>query len=217
MGTATTAPYYSWRRSTYVFNPGEATGNISEMSVGWSDGNVSAFSRCLITENGNPITVTILPTDYVTVYYELRFYPNMNILEGTIALVGVNYDYEAMPFGITTGSWEGNPAAGIPFANIYAYTARDGEVGTPLIDEPYTEGDTVWTQAALSPYVQGSYERDLSITIPIDRCNFTNFLKSLYLFFNGHAFKYGFTPAIPKDNTKTLTLNFRISWGRYTP
>ena len=215
-GTATTAPYFSWRRTSYVFNPGEATGNISEMSVGWSTDNVSAFSRCLITENGNPITVTVLPTDFVTVYYELRLYPNMNILEGTIALAGVDYDYKSMPFGVTTGKWNGNLIGYSEFGTIQSYNARDGGVGTPLVDETFTQEDTIWYTSTLSPYVQGSYERNFSFTIPVNRCNFTNFLKSLYLIFYGYAFKYGFTPAIPKDNTKTLTLNFRISWGRYT-
>ena len=101
-GFTTTAPFYSWRRMEYAFTPGQATGNVSELSIGWDETNASAFSRALVTENGSPITITVLPDDYLTVYYEFRLYPNLDDVTGTVTIGGTTHSFTGRAAGVGT-------------------------------------------------------------------------------------------------------------------
>jgi len=63
-------------KSTYRFrfNPGQATGNISELGIylglpGYAD--FTLFSRALVRDSqGNPTTITVLNDEYLDVYWE---------------------------------------------------------------------------------------------------------------------------------------------------
>lgn len=61
----------------YVFNPGVITSTVTE--IGTKDNNAALnnntlFSHSLIKDtNGNPTTLTVLPDEYLNVYYSLTF------------------------------------------------------------------------------------------------------------------------------------------------
>lgn len=64
---------YGWSKLTKSFARGAAAGNISELSVGLGDNNFSAFARALVkNESGEPITITVLSDEVLTVEWELR-------------------------------------------------------------------------------------------------------------------------------------------------
>ena len=217
-GFTTTAPFYSWRRMEYTFNPGQATGNVSEISVGWDTTNASAFSRALVTENGSPITITVLPDDYLTVYYEFRLYPNLSDVTGTVTIGGTTHSFIGRAANVGTSQWTGYWAGHNPIGSLNGVVCRDGGIGTVFSDPLYTQTTSV---SSLSPtygtYVPGTYYRDVTFTIPVDQGNLTNFIKSLLLSIREGAFQYEFTPNIQKTINNSLTLTFRFSWGRYTP
>ena len=217
-GFTTTAPFYSWRRMEYVFTPGQATGNVSELSVGWDTTNASAFSRALVTENGSPITITVLPDDYLTVYYEFRLYPNLDDVTGTVTIGGTTHSFTGRAAGVGTSSWTGYWAGYNPVGNLESVVCRDGAIGTVFSHPLYTQTTTVYSPStSYGAYVPGTYYRDVTFTMPVGEGNLTNFIKSLFLDTREGAFQYEFTPNIQKTINNSLTLTFRFSWGRYTP
>lgn len=219
-GFTTTAPFYSWRRMEYVFTPGQVTGNVSEISVGWDETNASAFSRALVTENGSPITITVLPDDYLTVYYEFRLYPNLSDATGTVTIGGTTHSFTGRAAGVGTTSWTGYWAGHNPVGSLDSVQCHDGGIGTVFSGITSTEYSHLNSYEILvsgSVYILGTYYRDVTFTIPVGLGNLTNFIKSLLLVTREGAFQYEFTPAIQKTINNSLTLTFRFSWGRYTP
>ena len=217
-GFTTTAPFYSWRRMEYVFTPGQATGNVSELSIGWDTTNASAFSRALVTENGSPITITVLPDDYLTVYYEFRLYPNLDDVTGTVTIGGTTHSFIGRAADVGTSSWTGFWAGYYPVGNLENVVCRDGAIGTVFSNPLYTQTTYISSpSASYAAYVPGTYYRDVTFTLSVDQGNLTNFIKSLLLVTSEGAFQYEFTPNIQKTINNSLTLTFRFSWGRYTP
>lgn len=220
-GITTTAPYYSWKRMGFKFNPGQATGNISEISVGWSSStNTAAFSRTLITEEGTPITITVLPDDYLTVYYELRLYPNMTDVVSTLDIGGTSYEVIARPAKVGLTDWNGFWIGYVVMGTLTGAYAYDGTISNAFGSPLYTQQSSISRiNETYSAYATGDFYRDVSFTIPVDNCNFTAGIRSLLLYYGNNAsiYQYQFTPAIPKTINNTLRLTFRVSWGRYTP
>ena len=220
-GFTTTAPFYSWRRMEYVFTPGQATGNVSELSVGWDTTNASAFSRALVTENGSPITITVLPDDYLTVYYEFRIYPNLDDSTGTVTIGGTTHSFTGRVGGIggTRGSDSAASGAARP-STLYTVLCLDGDIGT-IFSQPastqYSHLARHEMNVSEGTYISGTYYRDVTFTIPVGHGNLTNFIKSVQLICSESTFQYEFTPNIQKTINNSLTLTFRFSWGRYTP
>lgn len=214
-GFTTVAPFYSWKRMEYLFSPGNATGNISEISIGWDSNNVSAFSRALITEEGNPITLTILEDDFLTVYYELRLYPNLTDVTGSVTIGGVNHTFTGRAAGVGAGSWGGSGIGQSTIGKMYATRVLDGSLGTVYASPSFTEGITIWGASVSTPYVNGNYYRDETFTYNTTQANLVNFIKSIVLFAQESAFQFEFTPPIEKSVNNTLSLTFRYSWARY--
>lgn len=215
-GSSSVAPYYVWRRHCFVFNPNEATGNLSELAVLRSNNNTSAFSRSLIKENGQPITVTVLEDDYLTIYYELRIYPDTVDKTATVSLGGVSYDVITRPAGVNTSGWSASDITNYGLAQMLnSVTAYDGTIGSVFQTPNYAESATnVQSDVVFSTYVIGSYERTCTFKIAVNKANFTNNLRSLTLKPSIGFFQCQFTPAIPKTVNNVLTLTFKFSWGR---
>jgi len=126
-GAQSSAPYYSWDRTTYRFNIGEAGGNnINEAGIGW---NISAgpylISRSRTVDgNGDPVTVTPLIDEYLDVTYELRYYPPLVDSIGTISLDGVVYDTVTRAANVTSWGYPIGPyGAGRAFGKYSISTA----------------------------------------------------------------------------------------------
>ena len=69
--TSSNARGYAEIVIAYRFDEGEAAGNVSEVGIGGSP--TSLFSRALIrNENGDPVTITVLADELLTVTYRLR-------------------------------------------------------------------------------------------------------------------------------------------------
>lgn len=125
----TTAPYYWFGRRTWRFAVGVATGNISEIGLGW--GNTTLWNRALVKDiAGNPTTITVLADEYLDVVSEVRVYPqestgSFNLVDKMGAVIST-HSYVTQPFlySATNGgaSWEaGNVVVG-GFNLGYAYS-----------------------------------------------------------------------------------------------
>lgn len=217
-GAQSTVPYYGFRRLTYKFPQGAAAGNLSEVGVGWS-GTGNLFSRALILDTaGNPTTITVLADEFLDVTYEFRRYPGTADITGTVVLAGVTYGWVSRACRVTdAGSWGmqtvqlggGMASPGVPIF-------RTGGIG-PITSGPSgtAGGGSISTKA----YSANSRVIEFVVTASLVDANFN--IGSLEitgaLFADGcYNYQFGFTPAIPKDNTKILTLGVKHSWARKT-
>ncbi len=210
---------YAWMRRTYRFAEGVATGNLSEVGVGWSSGN--CFSRALILDGGgSPTTITILSDETLDVTYELRIYPSITDVTGSLTLNAISYNYTlrlsnlnssdaAAFFGFaSSASGMGNTVSAVSgslartgtgsLGDIYSSPGGSGSIGPGTV-------------TALS-YTSSSYNRTLRYTWGL-----ANGSASFYIFRFWTAmgyYKAQFTPEIPKTSANILSLDLTITWAR---
>lgn len=215
-GTNGSSPYYTWTRTKWRFAQGEAAGNLSEVGIGPTP--TSLFSRSLIKDaGGSPTTVTVLATEYLDVQYELRVYvPTADVVTNNVAIGGTSYTITARAAYCTEyPTWSAYLMAvqGIRFNTGNPFIAYDGSIGAvssaPAGNPALSDGG-----ATNNSYSNASHKRTGNIYFGLNNGNLTNGIKSMLLRGFGWAFQVEFSSAIPKDASKTLTLNLEVSWAR---
>lgn len=217
-GSQPSAPYYGWRRAVYRFAAGVAAGNLAEVGIKCSNGNL--FSRALILDGGgSPTTITILIDEVLDVTYEHRIYPSLVDATGTVDISGISYDYTARASFVTAGYF--TPQAimiggvGGPSGIIQVYS---GAINASITGGP--SGSAANSGApSLAAYTPGSYQRDATFPFGLNDGNVGGALSALV--FLGYGVNMGlaqiqYDPVIPKDNTKIMTLAYRHIWARAT-
>ncbi len=215
-GTATSSPYYGYRRRKWRFAMGAAAGNLAEVGVGWSSG---LFSRALILDVlGDPTTITVLSNEFLDVEYELRAYAPASDVSSTVTIAGVstdvvmrasrvttetNWSLEAMSDGVAFGITAGNSHSGF----------WNGAIGTVSQSPGGTEGDNGAAETT-NAYVNNSYERTGYVLLGLDQYNLSGGLSAFQLLSKIGTFQFSMDPPIDKDNTKTFKLDFKVSWAR---
>ena len=210
-GAQATAPYYGWYRRTYRFAKGVAAGNLSEVGVGW-DTSGSLFSRALILDGGgSPTTITVLSDEVLDVTYELRRYPGTVDLTGTVVLGGVTHNWVSRAAAVTNSQfWAGTGAMVLEYA-----AAFNGDIGPVTASTPSGTSGTLSITALA--YSSGSYTRAATVSAGLNDYNLSGGIRSIwtYAYYSGiGSYQIQFDPAIPKDNTKVLSLTIQHSWAR---
>lgn len=228
-GTQSVEPYFGWNRFYFNFPLDSVTGNISEVGVMLDlASETELFSRALIKENGVPVTVTILPTDYVTVIYEIRIYPPLTDVSANITIAGINHTFTLRAAQVTSMYWgssqflQDNCPAKRWWSSPYLAVQVHDEL-TELGD--ITEGLTsTYTGTSYSttvmPYEANSHRLRVSVMFSVVQANLPNGLIGgiqLHSAIGGGAYQILIDPPIAKDDTKTLSLTFAYSWQRYIP
>lgn len=209
-GAQSSAPYYGWARRTYRFAQGVAAGNLSEVGVGWATSG-SLFSRALILDGGgSPTTITVLSDEVLDVTYELRRYPGTVDLTGTVVLGGVTHNWVSRALAVTS------PLRWAAFSNqrLTQATAYSGDIGAVTASAPAGTASSLSITALA--YGAGSLVRSVEVTASLDQGNLAGGVRSVGVTSSSGAggYQIRFDPAIPKDNTKVLTLTIRHSWAR---
>lgn len=213
-----TAPYYGSKTRTYRFNAGVATGNISEVGIcGKSDNTLALFSRALVLDgSGNPTTITVLADESLDVTYELRDYPPLADVTGSVVINGTSYNYTMRAAIVTNAAaWAtyidqtcgASPAAG----NLFAYTGAIGSITQTPSGTQITGATTTFANLA---YSANSLVRQMLGTFGLNDA-VGNILSVLFYTTYG-AYQLGFDAAVPKNNTQTFQLTFQIAWARKT-
>lgn len=218
--------FYISHTRTFRFNLGALNGNYAEVGVGWD--SAALFSRALILNGeGAPTPITVLADEQLDVIYQLRTYMPMTDWGGVLNISGTSTTVvgrRANRGSLGGGSGSGGPLGWevLPWGAdaVFAFSGSIGSVDAAPSGSLYglisTAGSATWTPAA---YSNNSNQRQASITVGLDYANVPGGIGSLYgggSATSGHSFlvQYGFTPPIPKDATKTLTLTAAISWAR---
>lgn len=219
--TPPTAPdYYAATARLYRFAAGTAAGNIAEVGItDQSDSNgTNLFARELVRDaEGNPTTITVLPDEILEVVYEHRYYPVLSDFEDEITISGDTYDIVARAANVSN---QGTIA--VPYSmSAQEAVAYNGSIGA-VTGEP-SGSSSVNTSREAAAYSAGNYYRDFTFTWSISGGNLAGGITAIHMGGNlsqlsaqNGRFQIGFTPAIPKDNTKVLSLTFRRAWARRT-
>lgn len=224
------APYYMATNITFRFSAGVATGNLSEVGVGKTLASGNLYSRALILDGGGaPTTITVLANEVLDVTYSIRVYPPAADVTGIVTISGVNYNYTVRaldvnsPNGTSSGKW-GIPNSGTSFtdgtdASMVAPGLAGGQVVfngsmVPVTSVAPTGTSDLVNTITTAAYVGGSLQRDGTQTLDLNQGNLAGGITVVKFAFGWCAYQCGFSPAIPKDGTKTLTLTFRHSWSR---
>lgn len=217
----TSSPYWAQHAVTFRFSPAGVNQNLTEVGVGWFDSSTNAlWSRALIVDgSNNPVTLTLLSGEFLDVTYSLRYYPPLTDSSYSATISGVSYSF------VTRLA----DAASSPSVNAVSFVTGSisnlGVVNGPVSLGPVTGtlsygGEFGFiTVASKQAYVPGTRIATYSSTTSLAQGNVTGGIAGLVGTNAGGSFGCGFqtsvTPPIPKDNTKTLTLSFSISWDRY--
>jgi hypothetical protein len=218
-GAQSGSPRYYTSTWTYRFNTGTLNGNYTEVGIGWA--NNSLFSRALITPDGvNPEAFPVQIDESLDVSYQLRVYPpsESDWGAGTYVISGASYDI----FGrlsnastIPSGFSEVGGGMATPLNTAIAMVVHNGTVGA-ITATPSGTGTSVSTANSPAAYSNNSLTRQQTQTIPLGSGNLAGGIRAVaaYTGFLGYQVQYQFTPAIPKDATKTLNLTFQCTWAR---
>lgn len=228
----TTAPFYWFGRRTWRFAVGTATGNISEVGLGW--GNTNLWNRALIKDAGdNPTTITVLSDEYLDVISEVRIYPSeatglFNLVDkvGTvISTHEVNIKPRFNPTTYYGASW----AAYVPTIGrsdgLEAMGFSTGSIPSDNTSLPpsltYVQGGITLTpqsngqnfkRTIASSEVNIGTHKSLCISLRGLMCGA---IASDVVMWNSCGFNLEINPAIPKDAETILTYNFTLTWGNY--
>lgn len=217
-------PAYKWDYKTFRFNTGVATGNLTEVGVGWGTTG-SLFSRALILDGGgSPTSITVLSDETLDVTYTLRIYAPSDVT-GSITLAGTSHSFTmrgaAMSSG-GTGTWRPGDLVTFGFANSASpsVVVYSGSISATPGGVPSGTSGTDTITGVVSAYVANSYQRDVQYSWSLSQGNIGGGIKSIHLYvagsagFSTHAYQAEFAPNIPKDATKNLKLNFTFSLAR---
>ncbi len=207
---------FAWNRRTFRFGLGAAAGNLTEVGVGWT--STDCFSRALITDsNGNPVSITVLADEYLDVTYELRLYwPTADVVASSVNISGSTYTVTARP--AVVGSWavaalinNGSSAAlGVP-GQATSYTA--GTLGDNTV-EPGGVAEFGINMTYAAAYTNNSLQRDYRGVW--DGTKGSNPIGAIRVSTPFGIYKFGYSPSLPKGADNTMTLDFRMSWARFT-
>lgn len=211
-GNNSVSPYYTYRINTYRFAQGDAAGNLAEVGVGKASTNL--LSRSLIKDGmGNPTTITVLSDEVLEVTYEFRIYPNETDATGTVTISGSgDHDYTMRPALVTNGAWWRLISTGTPANESGQWVVYDGAIGG-VTGSPSGASELL-SQAGGEPYSAGSKTMEFKNTAGLDDGNFAGGIKSVRASCGWGTWQVEFTPAIPKDSMKILTLTLSHSWAR---
>ena len=202
---------YTYIRQTFRYNQGEATGNLNEVGI-YSQGFF--LSRALIVDPlGNPTTLTVLADEWLDITYELRFYINHSELTFNFELEGINRVVRLIPALVNDSPSSTYATNNILTTNSYGtvYEGVIGDVtGKPSLGASTGIGSHMIT---LSPYVIGTYERDVILSAGLNDLNLNLGIKSILLTLSKNSWQMSIEPPIMKDSFRTLSLTFTFKWG----
>lgn len=223
-----------WVQNTLVFEfpAGRATGNLTEVGVGWtSDGviipnanNNRVFSRALILDaSGQPTTLTVLADEILRVTYMLRLYVPFNVPDEVkvMTIGGVNTTVTIRSAnGFTWLDFNINDYAWLWVARTEQRTVSVQENGTALgpvtgVPTGGTKRDIMYADVTTTATARdgNTVTRPYSHRIPLNLGNYPNGIGYYYYLQDvtcclKQGIQIKFDPPIKKTASQVLTFTF---------
>jgi hypothetical protein len=209
--------YNNTRTFVYRTTLGALNGNYTEVGVGWATGS-NMFSRALILDGGgSPTSIAVTSAEQLDIVYQLSVYPPLTDTgPTTITISGVNYDVTGRASVVTSTAGTGWAVpATTPAMNSIGQTAFEASSTLGAITAGPSGGGSGQTgSVATDAYVGSSLTKTGTNSFSIGQGNESGGIGATRAFWGLGSFQYEFDPVIPKDSTKTLALNYSISWAR---
>lgn len=208
----TTPPYWGAYTINRVFNPGEATGNITEVGASWTSATGSLYSRALIRDlGGTPVAIPVLADEYLIVQYTTRVYCPVDDVVSIINVDGVDRTVTVRARNFPGGNWNDmNGSANAAWTGSASDGVLGAFTGTPT-------GTVTPANETTSSYSANSHYLDYTLTLPLANGNFAGGIGTLSFQTNAGDYQVGISPKIIKTADDVLTATLRISWDRYVP
>lgn len=212
------SPYNNTYTAVYRTTLGQLNGNYYEVGVGWVSG--SMFSRALILDGGgSPTFVAVSSSEQLDIVYQLSIFPPLVDTSDVVTISGVNYTVTGRASGVnrTAGYWSWSPnyiTTTIALSNMITWdNAWTGSIGA-ITGIPSGTSSSSGTSAVVGSYSNNSLARTGRATYGLGDGNIAGGIKSTMIWWYASCFQYEFSPVIPKDGTKTLTLDYSVTWAR---
>ena len=232
----TKEPYYWFGRRTWRFAVGMATGNISEVGLGW--GNSNLWNKALVKDTaGNPTSITVLADEYLDVISEVRVYPgpqktsSFNVVDKNGNVLSTHFVIIRPRFSSYGSGGAGWLSGKIQYALGGSQNFNVFGIGNEIIPELPT--GQVRTKFETGSLVQEALPNGLKASKVItsseanfegNHVSFTSALEGLMC--GGYSgslgqlscgYNWEVRPAIPKDAETILTYSFTLNWSNYAP
>lgn len=212
-------PDYISAITTYTFPLGAIVGNIAEIGVGillvGAGGIISLFSHALIqTSGGVPTTISVTASDQLIVTFEERLYLNSTDTPYSLVISSVTYSGTLRASSYNTTSAYNLPAqVASSSGGGTVNTVYNGTIGGI---NSFPSGTSVSMPAASgATYTGGTYFRSFTINMSISQGNVSGGISAIVFASSLGNVQLSVSPVLPKDNTKTLSLTYNVSWARY--
>lgn len=203
---------------TYTFPLGAIVGNIAEVGVGIIVGGsssipISVFSHALIQTGGVPTTISVTSSDQLIVTFELRLYLNTTDSSYSVTISSVNYSgTQRVSQYNNTSTYSLNTA--VSFSNgLGGSSVYNGAIGT--ITGTPSGLSTNLPNPTPATYTAGTYFRSFTSSSSISQSNVSGGISAIVFSSSLGNNQLSVSPVLPKDNTKTMTLTYNVSWARY--
>jgi hypothetical protein len=222
-GAQASEPWFAWRRKTFRYLQGAGHGgnNLQEAGVGWGSSGATIICRALIIDpiTQLPTTVTPLADEILDVTYELRYYPPLIDVNGTVTLDGVLYDTITRASEVNSTIWSQNIGVEIGqySPNNSSWSAYDGNLG--LITQAPSGVVAACDNADQYDlaYSNNSYEQVMGSNTGITGWNLGAGIRSIRVQTTAGAYQTQFDSnpggnTIPKTINQTMAMEWRIGW-----
>lgn len=208
---------YAVRTKVYTFPAGRVVGNISEVGTFSSQNLASSttvmFSSALIKDaGGNPTSITVLSDEDLVVTWELWVkQPTVDFINavGSVTFTTRSAKVDDTPSTVSWANSDGFIASTGASSQQCATGGISGITGS--VAGAITTSAFTFTY---SPYVDGSFEREYSITWATTAAVGAA-IKSFFWTVGIPAFQTEMSVALPpKQNDQTLKFTFKLSWSR---
>lgn len=224
--SSSTVPRYLGRRGRYSFPPSSNVHSVPLAEMVFTTNtatptSVNTYSRVLFKDSGgNPITITLLPTETLYISYETRFYMPTGDITGTfdVTLNGITstHNYTARPF------YASSSVANLSeFVNLFGPSAKTLVAYSNFVLGSETDNGT-GTSLGNSTTVNvvggtGVYERTRTYTYGLTVGNSASGITGFQHQTSGYQILV--SPPIMKTSSMVATFNnmIRVSWTRGAP
>lgn len=208
---------------SFTFPLGGIVGTVREVIVARTSSE-PAISRALVKDGlGNPIGIAVQADEQLIVTWKARiYYPTADFVGSfTLQVNGVSetYGYSIRAYGVqvSSGYWGGNYAFGSMYQHQILLRSSDSQISATATNYPAESGSG---SAVLDAYINGSFQRTATLSFTIGDANFAGGIGGIQIWgptfgsIANSGLSAVFTPKIPKNSGRTLTLNVRVGWGR---
>jgi hypothetical protein len=216
-------PYYGYDRRTYRFSPGFGGGdvNIQEAGVGWAASGSTLVSRVLVVNDfGDQAVASVKSDEYLDVTAEMRYYPPLTDVTGTVVLDGTTYNTTTRASEVTNGTaWGSRIGQAIGQYSVLNsdWQAYDGDLGTLLQAPNGTSAACDNSNQFNKTYINNSYQTDMQCDCGASGWNLGAGIRSIRIKTTAGNYQTKFEAqgtgnTVPKTSAYTMSMVWRIAW-----